>query len=276
MAPQPSARTSPPDVNTQRASILTACSVAVVAYAACDMIHEVMGHGVACALTPGVRALSLSTVALQTSASSRAVAAAGSIANIVAGALCFALFRMRRGFDATRYFLWLLGTINLMNGTGYLLFSGILDYGDWAVVIAGPEPHWIWRAAMIVAGIVAYWGVVWFSAARMAALVRSGLVNRQDVRRLVFSSYLAGGLFLVAGAALNPIGPQLILLSGLSSGFGAMAGLLYIPALVEGDAKDSFNPAPALDLSRGWLVLAIITAAIFVGVLGPGITLPYR
>lgn len=263
-------------MNTQRASILTACSVAVVAYAACDVIHEVMGHGVACALTPGVRALSLSTVALETSASSRAVAAAGSIANVVAGALCFALFRMRKGFDATRYFLWLLGTINLMNGTGYLLFSGILDYGDWAVVIAGPEPHWIWRAAMIVAGIVAYWGVVWFSAARMAALVRGGLVNRQDVRRLVFPSYLAGGLLLVAGAALNPIGPQLILLSGLSSGFGAMAGLLYIPALVEGDAKDSASPAPALGFSPAWLILGILSAVIFVFLLGPGITLPQR
>src|SRR5206468_11143948 len=25
-------------------------------------------------------------------------------------------------------------TLNLMNGTGYLFFSGLLDYGDWAVV----------------------------------------------------------------------------------------------------------------------------------------------
>ena len=51
-------------------------SVAVVAYAACDMLHEVLGHGLACALIPGVRALSLTTVALQTSAQSRLVAAA--------------------------------------------------------------------------------------------------------------------------------------------------------------------------------------------------------
>jgi hypothetical protein len=240
------------------------------------MIHEVMGHGVACALTPGVRALSLSTVALQTSASGRAVAAAGSIANIAAGALCFALFRARKGFDATRYFLWLLGTINLMNGTGYLLFSGILDYGDWAVVTAGLEPHWMWRAALVAAGIATYWGVVRFSAARMASLVRGGVVNRQDVRRLVFSPYLAGGLLLVAGAALNPIGPQLILLSGLSSGFGAMAGLLYLPALVEGDTKDSGTPAPALAFSPAWLIFSILTAAIFIFLLGPGINLPQR
>jgi hypothetical protein len=30
-----------------RSSFLTVCSVAHAAYASCDMIHEVMGHGVA-------------------------------------------------------------------------------------------------------------------------------------------------------------------------------------------------------------------------------------
>jgi len=258
-----------------RLSLLTVCSVAVVAYASCDMIHEAMGHGVACAIIPGVRALSISTVATQTSSESRAVAAAGSIANAIAGVLCFALYRRRKGFDATRFFLWLLATINLMNGTGYLFFSGLLDYGDWAVVIAGLRPHWMWRAVIGAVGIAAYWGVVRLSAAQMAVVVRDGLVNRRDVRGLVFSAYVAGGLLLLAGAALNPISPQLILLSGASSGFAAMAGLLFVPRLVERDTQDSSSPAPALGFSAGWLALGIVTAAVFVCLLGPGISLSH-
>jgi len=48
-----------------RSNLWTVIAIAILAYAACDMTHEVLGHGVACVLT-GVRPLSLSTVALQT------------------------------------------------------------------------------------------------------------------------------------------------------------------------------------------------------------------
>src|SRR2546425_9797997 len=102
-----------------RSNLWTVIAVAIVAYAGCDMVHEVLGHGVACLLV-GVRPLSLSTVALQTGTSSRPVAAAGSIANVVFGMLAMWLFRRGRSFGAGRYFLWLFGSINLLNGTGYL------------------------------------------------------------------------------------------------------------------------------------------------------------
>ena len=41
-----------------------------------------------------------------------------------------------------------------------------------------------------------------------------------------------GWPLFIAGAAMNPIGASLIWLSGVSSGFGAMAGLLFVPRLV--------------------------------------------
>jgi hypothetical protein len=246
-------------------------SVAVVAYAACDMLHEVLGHGLACALIPGVRALSLTTVALQTSAQSRMVAAAGSIANVIVGALLFALLRRGTRFDSGKYFLWLLATLNLLNGTGYLLFSGILDVGDWSVVIAGLEPHGVWRAGMALGGIVAYAGVISISAARMSSWVRDAQVDRGDVTRLVFPAYVAGGLLLVAGAAVNPIDPSLIFMSGLSSGFGAMAGLVLVPKAVERQAPDSSASVAGLRASRAWLIAAIVVAVVFVGVIGRGI-----
>ena len=254
-------------------SLATVISIAIVAYAACDMIHEVLGHGLACAMTPGVKALSLSTVALQTSSESRFVAAAGSVMNVLAGLFLLVLFRLRKRFDSMGYFLWLLATLNLFNGTGYLLFSGLLDVGDWAVVIAGLTPHWAWRVALAIGGLVTYAGSLSIVAAAIASRVRSGQVDRRDVPRLAIPAYVAGGLLLVAGSALNPISPSLILMSGLSSGFGAMFGLAFIPRVVERRTADGAAGAPGLRASRAWVACALLVAAIFVGILGRGVPL---
>lgn len=260
--------------SSNRPNLPTVIAVAVVAYAACDMIHEALGHGIACALTPGVSALSISTVALQTSAESRMVAAAGSIANVVVGILLFALLRTRKKFEPATYFLWLLATLDLLNGTGYLFFSGLLNVGDWSVVIAGLTPHWAWRAGMAILGMVAYTRSIALSASALTSFVRSGRPARRDVVRMVIPAYVAGGLLLVAGAARNRVSPDLIWLSGVSSGFGAMAGILVVPRIVRGATQDSAIVTPALRASLFWLILGVLTLAFFVGVLGPGIPIP--
>ena len=247
-------------------------AIALVAYAACDMVHEVLGHGVACALT-GVRALSLSTVALQTDSGNRFVAAAGSIANVAAGLLALTLFRRGKTFGAARYFLWLFAAINLLNGTGYLLFSGALDFGDWAVVIAGLEPHWVWRAVLVMTGAVLYVAAVRLVAARVIPPVQRGEIDRLEMPRLVFPAYVAGGLLFIAGAALNRISPGLILTSGVSSGFGAMAGLALVPKLVEKGTKESAAVATPLRFNLAWIVAGMIAAVAFVAILGPGVRL---
>ncbi len=257
-----------------RSNLWTAIAVAIVAYAACDMAHEVLGHGVACLLA-GVRPLSLSTVALQTGTSSRPVAAAGSIANVVMGISGLWLFRRGGSFGTGRYFLWLFGSINLLNGTGYLLFSGLLDIGDWAVVISGHHPHWAWRAFIAAAGAALYIGAVRLIARSMVSLVRKGAVDRRDIGRLVFPAYIAGGLLLVAGSALNRIDPSFVLTSGVSSGFSAMAGLVLVPRIVERRTKEvgSAGATPPLAFSPGWIVAGALVALVFVLFLGPGVRL---
>jgi hypothetical protein len=92
------------------------------------------------------------------------------------------------------------------------------------------------------------------------------------VRRLAYGSYVVGGLLFVAGAAANPIDPQLTLMAGVSSGFGAMAGLLFLPAIVEGRTT-SPDEGESLPLSYAWIIAAILVAVIFVGLIGPGIPL---
>ena len=255
-----------------RTNLWTVIAIGTVAYAACDMVHEIIGHGLACALT-GVRALSLSTVALQTGSSTRFVAAAGSIANVIVGLLVLSLFRRGATFGAMRYFLWLFASVNLLNGTGYLLFSGILDLGDWAVVISELEPHWAWRVLIAVSGAALYVGVVRLISANMISLIRSGQIDRKEMRRLIFPAYVTGGLVLVAGAALNRVSPSLILLSGVSSGFGAMAGLAFVPGLVEERTVGAASAAPPLPFSPAWVAVGVLVALVFIAVLGPGIRL---
>ncbi len=103
---------------------LTVISVAIIAYAAADMVHEALGHGTACLLL-GFRMTRLSTVALEAVSDGYLVPAAGTIANVAVGAISLLLFHRLRGFSATRFFLWLFALLNILNGVGYLLFSGL-------------------------------------------------------------------------------------------------------------------------------------------------------
>ena len=107
-----------------RLSLPTVVAIAITVYAACDLVHEVAGHGLAALLIPGVRVLSLSTVALQTTGGSRTVAACGTIANIVAGLVATGVFRRASRFSNATYFCWLFGSLSLLNGCGYPLVLG--------------------------------------------------------------------------------------------------------------------------------------------------------
>jgi len=111
-------------------------------------------------------------------------------------------------------------------------------------------------------------------ARRLARFVREGRLGPREPGRLVSGAYLAGGTLLVLASALNRISPVLILTSGASTGFGAMAGLLAVPVLVERQASAAQLQGPALPFRPAWLVAGALVGAFFVGVLGPGVSLP--
>ena len=123
--------------------------------------------------------------------------------------------------------------MNLLNGSGYLLYSAILGSGDWAVVVRGLQPELTWRIGLGMMGAAAYVGAVVLSAGELARVVENDSVSSAEIPGLVLLAYVVGSTLLVAASAFNPIGPRLILLSGVSSGFAAMAGLTAIPRLVE-------------------------------------------
>jgi hypothetical protein len=42
--------------------------------------------------------------------------------------------------------------MNWFYGAGYFIFSGLSNVGDWAVVINGWDPNWLWRGLMPIVG----------------------------------------------------------------------------------------------------------------------------
>jgi len=191
--------------STKGSNLLTVVAVALLAYAIDDIVHEVLGHGTACLLL-GVKMLGLSTIGLQTETSSRLVASAGAIANVTVGALALSAVARDRAFGGARYFIWLLGFVNLMNGTGYLIASAVTNSDDCAVVIAHREPTSLWRFAMGLVGALMFAASVIWAKGTMRAWVAAGDVAAADVPRLTGVPYLAGGLMYVLASLFNPVG----------------------------------------------------------------------
>ena len=255
-----------PQIGPARSSLLTIIAVAIVAYASSDAVHELVGHG-SVALLSGIKVTSVSSVGLQSLESNRLLSAGGCIANGLAGLISFVLLRRRTKFDPAAYFLWLFGFVNLMNGTGYLLASALLNSGDWSVVIAGQNPSWAWRMGMGIVGLVLYLAVVRWAAALLTALVECSNIDIRELSRLTVPAYLAGGLLMILAAVFNPFSPSLILLSGAGASLGLTWGLLLIPGMVK--ARQTSDPQ-FLPLNWVWVGVGAAVAIVFIGVFGRG------
>ena len=115
---------------------LTVCSISLLSAMLADVLHEGLGHG-ALALLTGTQSGLLTTVAWSSAFDSKLVAAGGTLANLAAGIVFWlALRSAKRASVQLRLFLLTSAAFNLLAGTGYFFFSGVTNFGDWAVVIA--------------------------------------------------------------------------------------------------------------------------------------------
>jgi hypothetical protein len=233
------------------------------------MVHEALGHGIAALLT-GDRILSISTVALQNASASRLVSASGTAANCIAGAVSLLLLSRVKALSASAYFLWLFGAFNLFN-SGYLVASSITGSGDWANVIAGLRLEALWRILLAALGVAVYVFAVRWLVRSLLPFCENGELALPDVGRLVFPAYLTAGLIMTVASFFNPIGPSLILPSGIAPSFGLNAGLLLVPQIVAQHARNRPIATRSMAFSKLWLIAAIAATTVFIAVLGPGI-----
>jgi hypothetical protein len=255
-------------VNDDRPTLI---AISVLACALQDVLHEGLGHGVTAWLS-GAQRITMSTVALQSDIDTRWISANGTLVNLVFAAIFWLfLLRPQRYRPATRYFLVLAMAGNLFTGTGYFFFSGVANFGDWAAVIRGLQPHWAWQLGLVALGVSSYYASMLLVAAELRPFHRED-TSSQRLRGLCWTPYFTDAILAGLGGLLNPAGLFYVIASALPSTLGANAGLLSLPSLMRRWRGAKEERVGAIGRSPAWIATAVVVGLLFVFVLGRGIT----
>ncbi len=261
----------PPEAASGKDDKLTVIAISACACILQDVLHEGLGHGVTAWLS-GAHSLTMSTVALQSDIDTRWIAANGTLVNLFFAALFWLLLlKPQRYKPATFYFLVLAMAGNLFTGTGYFLFSGFANFGDWEVVIRGLQPHWMWRVGLILLGVASYYGSMLLVGGKLKQF-HGRDENSARLRVLCFIPYFADGLLALVAGVLNPAGLFYVVVSALPSTLGANAGLLSLPSIMHNWTVSPEERREPIYRSTAWIAIGAIASLFFIVVLGRGIS----
>lgn len=252
--------------------VATICAISVLACMLSTMLHEGLGHA-AVAIATLHASGTLTSLAWSSTQNSRLVDAGGTLVNLISALVFWLLLRAARNASPTlRFFLLITMSFNLLTGTGYFFYSGVSNFGDWAQVIEGLQPHWLWRVGLIVLGIASYYGAILIIG---SSIVRYMGVPANDARRfqrLTWLPYFSAIVIDGVAGLLNPFGMRYVFLSALAATAGGQCGLLWLRHYIPRSVHPGPNSEP---VPRGyaWIIVAIVCAAIFISVFGPGVHL---
>jgi hypothetical protein len=249
----------------------TVIAISALACILQDVLHEGLGHGVTAWLS-GAHRIAISTVALQCDIETRWISANGTLVNLLFGAIFWLLLlRRQRCGPATRYFLVLAMAGNLFTGTGYFLFSGVFNFGDWAAVILGLQPHWMWQLGLVVVGVASYYASMLVVAAKLKPFQGKD-DNSRRLRFLCWTPYFSDGILAGLGGLFNPFGLFYVIASALPSTLGANAGLLSLPSMMRRRGISKEEQVEPIRRSAAWIATAAVASLLFIFVLGRGLT----
>ena len=122
------------------------------------------------------------------------VAAAGCAANLVLAEIAITLLRVYcTETPTTRFFLWLLGTNNLLIPGGYMMVLTFVGIGDWNDFIQGLPNVFVWQLGITLLGvalIVSLTGLFW-GARNIDPFLGTQKRGRRALT-LTLTAYLAG------------------------------------------------------------------------------------
>jgi hypothetical protein len=250
----------------------TLVALAAIACAVQDVLHEGLGHA-GTAWWSGAHRIAISTVAMQSDLDTRWISANGTLVNLLFAAIVWLVLRRAARFQpATRYFLVLVLMGNLFTGTGYFLFSGVMNFGDWAAVIRGFEPHWAWQLGLVVLGAASYWASMLIVGAELEPFREKG-GRSPRLMRLCYTPYFTDGALAGLAGLMNPIGLFYVIASALPSTLGANAGLLSLPFVMQGRKRvHEAEPVGVIARSPLWIAAGVLVCLVFIVVLGRGVT----
>jgi hypothetical protein len=250
---------------------LTLLAISALACIFQDVLHEGLGHGVTAWLS-GAHRVTLSTVALQCDIDTRWISANGTLVNLLFAAIFWLLLlRPHHYRPATRYFLVLAMAGNLFTGTGYFFFSGVTNFGDWAAVIRGLQPHWMWQLGLVVLGVASYYASMLVVAAKLKSFHGQEEGSRR-LRGLCWTPYFTDGILAGLGGLLNPAGLFYVIASALPSTLGANAGLLSLPSMMRKWSRSQEEQVGRIGRSNACIATAAVASLLFIFVLGRGLT----
>ncbi len=251
---------------------LTICAISIVAAILSNTLHEGVGHGLTALLT-GANSGILTTVAWSSAFDSRLVEAGGTLANLAAALVFWLVLRSANNtLMSTRYFLLITCAFNLFTGTGYFFFSGVTDFGDWAAVISGLHPHWLWRALLVFVGVCSYYAAVLVVGIGLVRYVGIPRDQQRRLRKLTIVPYFSAILLASVAGLLNPLGIQLLWQSALPATAGGQSGLLWLQYYIPRGTTPEVT-SPQISRNYVWIGVATVLACIYVIALGRGITL---
>jgi len=258
-----------PNPTSAKDDRLTLIAISALACILQDVLHEGLGHGVTAWLS-GAHRVTLSTVALQCDVDTRWISANGTLVNLFFAAVFWLLLLSPQRYrPATRYFLVLAMAGNLFTGTGYFFFSGVTNFGDWAAVIQGLQPHWIWQLGLVVLGVISYYASMLVVASKLTP--SRGEASSHRLRGLCWTPYFTDGILAGLGGLLNPAGLFYVIASALPSTLGANAGLLSLPSMMRRRTRSQEEVEP-IERSTAWIATAAVASLLFIFVLGRGLT----
>ena len=199
--------------------------------------------------------------------------AGGTLVNLAAALVFWVVLRSAQHASmSTRYFLLITCAFNLFTGTGYFFFSGATDFGDWAAVISGLHPHWLWRALLVFVGVCSYYAAVLIVGIGLVRYVGIPRDQQRRLRKLTIVPYFSAILLASVAGLLNPLGIQLLWQSALPATAGGQSGLLWLQYYIP---RGTTPEVTSQRVSRNyvWIGVATVLACIYVIVLGRGITL---
>ncbi|MGC2697395.1 MAG: hypothetical protein WA738_16535 [Candidatus Angelobacter sp.] len=253
--------------------LLTLIALGVLAFVVADVAHEALGHGLA-TLAVGGKPVILTTSYFGSSGStSRWIPAAGGMANVAVGFLSFLAVRLlRTAGPHARYFFTLSTAFNLLFATAYPAYSGLAAFGDWAAVISGLSPAWLWRVLLIALSGLSYYLSLKLIAAEISPFCGSDEPQALErLRRITLVPYVAALAIAAFAGAFNPNGWTTIFTAALPAAAAAF-GLTQVDHFPGARSRNLSVPAaPAITRSAKWMVAALVAAVFFVAVLGPGI-----
>lgn len=249
-------------------------ALGILAYAASMMTHEALGHGGFCLAVGGHNAM-LTAWAERCNfpnVQPSGIEAAGPGLQFGAGLLAWLpLHRLPAEAIRLRYFFWLYLIFNLFVSSGYVAFSGITDFGDAAVIIAGLSPRIIWRVVLILLGAGVYYLSMRLAASELKRFVGANAGSR-SLFRLVWIPYVTAGVFACCAGALNrTMAPGVALGLAAASSFGAGFGMLRLPDMQRQMPMRTTIAGGYLSWSVGWVLAALVVVAAFLFIIGPGV-----